>query len=177
MEVEKMGLEITNTVVQQKVDCMGKQINVTFDRFYTRDHLWIKVTPEGNLKIGITDYAQQFLKKKAALVEFIKNPTERDDVEEDEVVCTVYGEMYPEPQTLTCECMAFDVISPVTGHILAVNESVLDKPALVNAGCYDEGWIAIVKPVDDWMLTTNLVRPERYVKLVKRAGQSPLRVL
>lgn len=172
-----MALEFTSTVVQQKVDCMGKQINVTFDRFYTRDHLWIKVTPEGNLRIGITDYAQQFLKRKAALVEFIKNPTVQDDIEEDDVLCTVYGEMYPEPQTMTCECMAFDVISPVTGSVLAVNEAVLDKPALVNADCYDAGWIALVKPVDDWMRTTNLVRPERYVKLVKRAGQSPLHVL
>ncbi len=172
-----MALEFTSTVVQQKVDCMGKQITITFDRFYTRDHLWIKVTPEGHLKIGITDYAQQFLKRKAALVEFIKNPTIQDDIEEDDVLCTVYGEMYPEPQTMTCECMAFDVISPVTGHVLAVNEAVLDKPALVNAECYDAGWIALVKPVDDWLQTTNLVRPERYVKLVKRAGQSPLRVL
>jgi len=172
-----MALEFTSTVVQQKVDCMGKEITVTFDRFYTRDHLWIKVTPEGNLKIGITDYAQQFLKRKAALVEFMKNPALQDDIEEDDVLCTVYGEMYPEPQTLTCECMAFDVISPVTGNVLAVNEAVLDKPALVNADCYDAGWIALVKPVDDWMRTTNLVRPERYVKLVKRAGQSPLRVL
>ena len=172
-----MGLELSNTVLQQRVECMGKQICVNYDRFYTRDHLWVKVTPEENLKIGITDYAQRFLKKKATLVEFMKNPSVRDDVEEDEVFCTVYGEMYPDPETLKGECMAFDVISPVTGRILEINESVLDKPQIVNTCCYDEGWIAIIEPTEDWKITDTLVRPERYVKLLKKAGKSPLRVL
>jgi glycine cleavage system H protein len=174
---KKMGLELKNTALQQRVNCMGKQICVNTDRFYTRNHLWVKVTPEGNLKIGITDYAQQFLKKKAALVEFMKNPTVRDSIEEDEVFCTVYGEMYPDPETLKAECMAFDVISPMAGRILEVNESVLDKPHLANTCCYDEGWMAIIKPTEDWTISDTLVRPERYVKLLTKAGKSPLRVL
>jgi glycine cleavage system H protein len=177
MKGEKMERELNNTVLQQRVDCRGKQICVNYDRFYTRNHLWVKVTPEGNLKIGITDYAQQLLKKKAALVEFMKNPAVRDDVEEDEVFCTVYGEMYPDPETLKGECMAFDVISPVLGRILEVNDSVLDKPQLVNTCCYDEGWIATIKPTEDWKTTDTLVRPERYMKLIKKIGKSPLRVL
>jgi len=174
---KKMGLELNNTVLQLRVDLMGKQICVNSDRFYTRNHLWVKVTSEGTLKIGITDYAQQFLKKKAALVEFMKNPAVHGDVEEDEVFCTVYGKMYPDPETLKGECMAFDVISPVAGKILEVNESVLDKPPLVNTGCYDEGWIAIIKPTVDWKITDTFVRPERYVKMLTKAGKSPLRVL
>ena len=172
-----MGIELNNKVLQQRVECMGKQICVNYDRFYTRNHLWVKVTTDGNLKLGITDYAQQFLKKKAALVEFIKNPAGHDEVEEDEVFCTVYGGMYPDPETLESECMAFDVISPVTGSIFEVNEAVLDKPQLVNIGCYDEGWIATIKPSEDWRVTNTLVRPERYIKLLKKVGKSPLRVL
>ena len=172
-----MGMELNNKVLQQRVECMGKQIYVNYDRFYTRDHLWVKVTADGHLKLGITDYAQQFLKKKAALVEFIKNPAVRDKVEEDEVFCTVYGGMYPDPETLESECMAFDVIAPVAGKIVKVNDAVLDRPQLVNTCCYEEGWIATIQPTEDWKVTNALIRPERYIKLLKKAGKSPLRVL
>ncbi|KON30562.1 hypothetical protein AC480_00855 [miscellaneous Crenarchaeota group archaeon SMTZ1-55] len=172
-----MGIELNNKVLQQRVECMGKQICVNYDRFYTREHLWVKVTPDGHLKLGITDYAQQFLKKKAALVEFIKNPAVRDKVEEDEVFCTVYGGMYPDPETLESECMAFDVIAPVAGKIVEVNDAVLDKPQLINTCCYEEGWIATIQPTEDWKVTNALIRPERYIKLLQKAGSGPLRVL
>lgn len=172
-----MGINVENSMLQQTVECMGKAVCVNFDRYYMREHLWVKVTPEGNLKIGLTDYAQQFLKKKIALIEFMKNHTVGDDVDEGEIFCTVYGGLYADPETLQYECMAFDMFSPVKGTVLEVNQAIMDKPQLVNANCYDEGWITVIQPEKGWNLVSNLIEPAKYVKLLKTKGRSPLRVL
>jgi len=173
-----MGVKLEKGMLQHTVECMGKQVRVDFDRYYTKDHLWVKVTPEGNLRIGVTDYAQKFLKKKAALIEFMKNHTIGDEVEEGEVFCVLYGGLYADPETLQYECMAFDMFAPVKGAMIAVNEAIMDNPQLVNADCYDKGWIAVIKPAKgDWKLNGNLIEPSKYVKLLKETGRSPLRVL
>lgn len=156
---------------------MGKTIHVNCDRYYTREHLWVKITPDGDLRIGITDYAQQFLKKKAVLVEFVSNPLIGHNIEDGDTFGVVYGGMYADPQTLECECMAFDITSPVTGNVIAVNQDILENPGLVSTACYDIGWIATIKPLDDWKYSGNLIRPEKYIKLLKKIGKSPLHVL
>lgn len=171
-----MELGQEQKVVQQLVQCMGKPVRVNCDRYYTREHLWVKITPDGDLQIGITDYAQKFLKKKAVLVEFASNPLIGHDVEESDALGVVYGGMYADPQTLECECMAFDLTSPATGRIIDVNKNILENPELVSTECYDAGWIATIKPREDWKYSGNLIRPEKYIKLLKKIGKSPLHV-
>ena len=34
------------------------------------------------------------------------------------------------------------------GEIVAVNETLMEKPALANADPYDAGWLVIIKPTD-----------------------------
>ena len=153
---------------------MGEKIYVEHNRRYTKQHLWIKADSE-ELRIGITDYAQKALKKKAALVEFKKKTG--DAVEEEEIFCVVYGEVYSDlayHKTLQYECMAFDVISPVKGRIVEVNQAVMDKPQLVNDDCYGRGWLALIKPENGGSVN-KLLEPDKYVKSFEKE-RNPLRV-
>ena len=38
--------------------------------------------------------------------------------------------------------------SPVSGELLAVNEALLQRPALINQDCYGEGWMVRLQPAD-----------------------------
>ncbi|MCQ4325081.1 glycine cleavage system protein H [Stutzerimonas stutzeri] len=39
--------------------------------------------------------------------------------------------------------------SPLAGELLAVNEALLEHPALINQDCYGEGWMVRLQP-EDW---------------------------
>lgn len=163
--------------VETKVECIGKEICVKHNRYYSTDHLWIQKTSDENIKLGVTDYAQRFLKKKVALIEFRKHATVDDRVEEGEVFCIVYGGLYADPDTLQYECMAFDIISPVNGTIVEINQAIIDKPCLVNIDCYDKGWLAVIKPANKINPHNSLIKPVQYIKLLKNLWKSPFRIL
>jgi len=43
---------------------------------------------------------------------------------------------------------ASDIYSPVSGEIIAVNDSLSDEPEMINESPYDDGWIFTLQPVD-----------------------------
>lgn len=51
---------------------------------------------------------------------------------------------------------ASEVISPVSGKVVEKNEAVENKPGLINASCYKEGWLFKVE----------LSRPDEITKLM-----------
>ena len=104
---------------------------------YTKSHEWVR-EEEGQYVIGLTDYAQSALGD----IVFINLPEEGDDV--------VAGETFS------------DVFSPVTGTVAAVNEELLDNPALVNEDPY-EAWMIRVENVSD---TEDLLDAEAYAAVV-----------
>ena len=80
------------------------------DIIYSCEHIWIKV--DGNMAtIGITDYAQERLGDILS-VEFIENDTY---VERDET----FGSIESVKEVL-------DLISPVSGTIVVINEDILE---------------------------------------------------
>jgi len=92
--------------------------------YYTKDHEWVKV--EGNTAtVGITDFAQHAL---GAIV-YVELP-EVDEVVEGE---ESFG-------TIESVKAASDMLMPVTGTILEVNEELENDPSLVNSDPY-ENWI------------------------------------
>ena len=51
--------------------------------------------------------------------------------------------------TLEAAKMTGDLIAPVTGVIVARNNSVVSNPGLVNQSPYVDGWMVVIKP-SDW---------------------------
>jgi len=103
------------------------------DRLYTKDHEWVVVS-DGVGKVGITAYAQE----KLGEIVYCEVPGVGDDVEKDEPCGAVESVK-----------AASDLISPVTGEVLEINDALEDTPNLVNKHPYDEGWMFTVKLEDE----------------------------
>lgn len=103
---------------------------------YSKDDVWVKTQGNGNVIIGITDYAQQMLKE----ITYVDMPSEGDTVTK--------GESFASAESIKAVA---EIISPVNGTITAVNEAVMDDPELVNRSPYDEGWLIEVETFD-WKL-------------------------
>ena len=43
---------------------------------------------------------------------------------------------------------ASDFYAPISGVVVAVNQAVVDNPALVNASPYDKGWLVRLRPTN-----------------------------
>lgn len=100
---------------------------------YLPSHEWARVEEDGTVTVGITDHAQDSLGD----VVYVETPEVGSDVaagEEAGVVESVKA--------------ASDIYSPVSGKVIAVNESLEDEPEQVNSSPYDDGWFFKVKPSD-----------------------------
>ena len=108
---------------------------------YTPKHTWAQITPEGNIRVGVSDYAQRHLKGIANIM--------------TEPVGKEIAKMEPFGVAETWMFM-FDLYSPVSGKIVKVNEQLKDKPYLVNEDPYGEGWIIEIKPKNSLTLEEEL---------------------
>ncbi len=97
---------------------------------YSKTDEWVHV--EGDqATIGITDYAQDQL-GDIVYVELLWNTGENVSHE------AKFGDI--ESVKATSE-----LISPVSGEIVKINEALKDQPELINDTPYDEGWMLVVK--------------------------------
>ena len=92
---------------------------------YSKDHEWILVDGD-TATVGITDFAQEELGD----IVFIDITTEGETVEQGEVFGSVEA-----VKTVS------DLMMPVTGEVLEVNEKLEDAPELVNKEPFEGGWI------------------------------------
>lgn len=99
--------------------------------FYSESHEYVKV--EGDFAyVGITDYAQHALGN----VVYVDMPEVDDEVEADEDFGAVESVK-----------AASDLVSPVSGTVVEVNEALEDKPELLNEDAF-ENWIMKVQMSD-----------------------------
>ena len=102
---------------------------------YTADHAWVRIN--GNeAVIGITDFAQSELGE----IVYVDVDTEGEKIERNEVFGSIEA-----VKTVS------DLMMPMTGEVLEVNEELEDAPELVNEDPYGKGWIikvAIANPAE-----------------------------
>jgi glycine cleavage system H protein len=99
---------------------------------YHREHDWARIEGEEAV-LGITWYAQDSL---GELVHY-EPPAEGQQVQKD----AAYGEVE------SVKAVS-DVISPLSGEVVAVNSKVVDEPETVNADPYGEGWLIRIRLSD-----------------------------
>ena len=98
--------------------------NIPAELKYTASHEWIRT--EGDLYvIGLTDFAQSSLGD----IVFIELPQKGDAV--------TMGESFADVESVKA---VSGVFSPVSGTVAAVNEALIDNPALLNEAPYD-AWL------------------------------------
>lgn len=99
--------------------------------FYSESHEYVKIESEYGY-IGITDYAQNALGN----VVYVDMPEVDDEVEA--------GEEFGAVESVKA---ASDLISPVSGTVVEVNEALDDAPELINQDAY-ANWIIKVELSD-----------------------------
>lgn len=117
---------------------------------YTRDHEWVRVEENGELTIGITDYAQTSLGD----ITFVELPGLDDEFES--------GDTFGVVESVKA---ASDLYLPVAGKIVAVNEALPDSPEKVNEDPYGEAWLIRVQ-VEEGSDLSGLLDPEAYSGIV-----------
>jgi len=102
------------------------------DLKYHREHDWARVDGD-TATVGITWYAQDAL---GELVHF-EAPEQGASVAADES----YGEVE------SVKAVS-DLISPLTGEVVEVNQAVVDEPEKVNDDPYGDGWLIRIRLSD-----------------------------
>ena len=96
---------------------------------YAASHEWAKVEGEEAV-IGITVFAQESLGD----ITYVELPAVGDTV--------TAGKEFGSIESVKA---ASDLVSPVSGEVVAVNESLIDAPEVVNQSPYGDGWMLRVK--------------------------------
>jgi glycine cleavage system H protein len=105
------------------------------DLLYHPEHDWARIDasdPE-HATLGVTWYAQDALGE----VVFFDPPAVGTTLSKNE--------SYAEVESVKA---VSDVIAPLSGEIIEINESLADNPAMINEDPYGEGWMVKVRLSD-----------------------------
>ncbi len=105
------------------------------DLKYTSEHEWVRSPGEndGAVRIGITHFAQDALGD----IVYVSLPEVGAEIESGAAV----GE-------LESTKSVSDIYAPVTGKVVARNDSLDGTPELVNSDPYGDGWLFEIVPAD-----------------------------
>ena len=119
------------------------------DRYYTKEHEWIKIEEPGIGIIGVTDHAQCELGD----VVYVELP---------ETGATISSmEKMGEIESVKA---VSDLFSPVTAEVIEQNDEIFTSPAKVNEDPFGSGWLVKVKLTDESELQ-GLMDSEAYTSL------------
>ena len=104
--------------------------NPSSERIYSKEHVWLLTQVHDEYLLGISEYAQQQLGD----IVFVELPTPGDVTHAGEA-CAVVESVKS----------ASDIICPVSGDVLVVNEQLTDEPELINESPLERGWILRIK--------------------------------
>ena len=97
---------------------------------YTDTHEWVRSEDKQTVTVGLTSHAQQQLGD----VVFVELPELHAEL-------NVGGECGVVESVKT----AADFYAPVSGTVVAINEALIDQPALINQDPYGDGWLVKIK--------------------------------
>lgn len=116
---------------------------------YTTSHEWVNV--EGDICIiGITDFAQSQLGD----IVYIELP----EVGENIFMDNVFG-------SIESVKTVAELVGPINGNIIEINEELAASPEMVNKDPYEKGWLLKIK-IEDKKQIDNLMSPGDYDDLI-----------
>ena len=107
-------------------------MNIPQNLKYTQDDEWVRIEGEFAF-VGITDYAQHELGD----IVFVDVTTEGESVNAGEAFGSVEA-----VKTVA------DLLMPVNGEVVELNNAVVDDASSINNDPYGEGWIIKIKPAN-----------------------------
>ncbi len=94
-------------------------------RYYSEDHQWVEVIGDKAIT-GITEFAAELIGE----ITFIELPQEGNDL--------IIGDTLGAIETEDTE---YDLYSPISGTVVAINDSLEDDPTLMMNSPEQKGWI------------------------------------
>lgn len=116
---------------------------------YTEDHEWLSQDSDIST-IGITDYAQSELGD----IVFVELPEVGSHIQQGEPFGTIEA-------VKTVE----DLIAPVSGEVLEINDGLEESAELVNQDPYGAGWMLKIR-LEDQEELERLISPQEYAELI-----------
>jgi glycine cleavage system H protein len=116
---------------------------------YTADHEWVS-NDNGSAVVGITHHAQDALGD----VVFVELPEVETVVAEGDEVCVIESVK-----------AASDILAPVDGEIVEVNEKLVDNPSLVNEDPTGAAWFFKMR-LDDLSVLDAMMDEDEYNELI-----------
>ncbi len=128
-------------------------MNLPSELRYTKTHEWVRKTGD-KLVVGITDYAQHEISD----VVFVELPHVGQQAEQGKAISIVESVK-----------AAFDIYSPVSGTVKAINTMLESDPATVNQDSYGKGWFFELTPtkLSEW---DNLLTKDQYEQVIRQAA-------
>jgi len=111
---------------------------------YTKEHEWVSEISPNVFRMGITDYAQGALGD----IVYVQLPKVGESVTADKVC----GEVESTKSVS-------EIFAPVTGKIVAINDSLGQAPETINSEPYGSGWLAEIEVAAP---PVGLLSPEQY---------------
>ena len=119
-----------------------KEVKTMTNLLYSKDHEWVQQLEGNRVRIGISDYAQHALGD----IVFVENPEVDSEVKANEAIGSIESVK-----------AVSDLITPVSGAVVSVNEELEDAPQSLNEQPYDGGWI----------FRSGIIRSRRIKRIIK----------
>ena len=115
---------------------------------YTKEHEWLSLDDDGNVKVGITDHAQDALSD----VVFVELPEIGSSFSK--------GDSMAVAESVKA---ASDIYAPVSGKVVSVNSKLEESPELINESPYEFGWMVTIEPTGE---LEDLLDSDSYQELI-----------
>lgn len=99
------------------------------DLYYHEEHSWARVDGT-KVTVGMTDFFQ----KEAGDIVFVDLPDLEDEVSQGEVCGKIQSRKW-----------IGNLVAPVSGEIVEINEELEDDTTLINKDPYGKGWILVIE--------------------------------
>jgi glycine cleavage system H protein len=119
--------------------------NIPADLKYTKEHEWVRdLATAGTVSMGITDFAQGALGD----IVYVQLP------KVGEVI--VSGKVCGEVESTKS---VSEIFAPVSGKVIAINDSLSNSPEFINSDPYNAGWLLEIELTEG---ANDLLTPEQY---------------
>jgi len=111
----------------------GRDFCVPGGAFISEGHLWVRLEPDGEVRIGMDDFARKAL----GTIEGIELPAPDATVRRGEPLFAVRR-----------AARTIHFASPLAGSVKQINTALNDDPVCLNRSPYDRGWVCLMQPAD-----------------------------
>ncbi len=129
-----------------------KGYNMPDELYYHEEDSWARVDGT-KVTVGMTDFFQ----KEAGDIVFVDLPDEEDEVTQGEVCGKIQSRKW-----------IGNLIAPVSGEIVEINEDLEEDTSLTNTDPYGKGWIIVIKASDLDSELEDLIHGDAVISFIER---------